>query len=61
MGKLYEELISINRETTERRNALNADAENARKRGTQVTVIVLADSPGLAHLRRYTCMVDAAL
>lgn len=50
MAKLKEELNGITMEFLDRRNALHIDSENARKRGTRVTVIVLADNSGLAEL-----------
>lgn len=50
MAKLKEELNGITKEFLDRRNALYIDTEGARKRGTRITVIVLADGPGLAEL-----------
>lgn len=48
--RLRAELSALNKEETERWKAFNKEEENVQKRGTKVSVVVLANEPGEAEL-----------
>ena len=48
--RLRAELSALNKEETERWKALKMEEKNVQKRGTKVSVVVLANEPGEAEL-----------